>query len=201
MKKLFFTLLLLSLSVFTFAQITGSAHDFSAQGWSGNRICIVCHTPHNANLTVAESPLWNHEVTVATYMVYSSGRLDAGPLGQPDGMSKLCLSCHDGTVALDSFGGNAGATFITPGPARTGTNLQDDHPISCTYDAALATLDGGLHDPATSTPLGGTIATDLLFSGRLECASCHDVHNRYGLGYLLKITANASTLCLVCHDK
>ena len=74
--------------------IAGTAHDFSLQGYSGGQICIACHTPHGGNTTVTDAPLWNHAVTTATYTLYSSSTLNAGPLTQPSGVSKLCLSCH-----------------------------------------------------------------------------------------------------------
>ncbi|RME95795.1 MAG: cytochrome C [Verrucomicrobia bacterium] len=184
------------------AGIAGSAHDFSGETWnSSGEICIVCHTPHNANTSVSNSPLWNHDVTTATYTLYTgSGTLDA-TLGQPSGVSKLCLSCHDGTVALDSFGGNTGSTTIA-GDAKLGTDLSNDHPVSFTYDANLASTDGGLFDPSTTNSgLGGTIADDMLFNGQLECASCHDVHNDAGNSHLLVKDNSGSALCLTCHDK
>ncbi|MCF6248770.1 MAG: cytochrome C, partial [Desulfobacula sp.] len=85
------------------AGITGSAHDFSgATTWnSSGEICITCHTPHNADIN--EQPLWNHTVTAASYTLYTSGTLDS-VAGQPAGTSKRCLSGHDGTGALDSYG-------------------------------------------------------------------------------------------------
>jgi predicted CXXCH cytochrome family protein len=181
------------------ADIVGTQHDFSGQPFSGGEICIVCHTPHFADTSVADAPLWNHEVTTETYSVYSSATLQSVP-GQPGGISKLCLSCHDGTVALDSFGGATGTSFIGAA-SNVGTDLDDDHPISITYNTALATADGELHDPATTNSgLGGTIAADMLFSGLLECGSCHDVHGRGFNDFLLKSNA-ASALCLTCHDK
>ena len=68
-------------------------------------------------------PLWNHKVTTATYTLYSSPTLKA-TLSQPTHYgSKLCLSCHDGTVALDSFGGNTGTTFIDSSNS-VGTDLR-----------------------------------------------------------------------------
>jgi predicted CXXCH cytochrome family protein len=184
------------------AEITGSAHDFSGQGWSGGEICIVCHTPHNADTSVAEAPLWNHEVTTATFTVYTSPTLDA-TVGQPGGVSKLCLSCHDGTVAVDSYGGATGNEYIS-GDELLGTDLSNDHPISFTYDTALATADGELEDPATApSGLGGTIDEDLLFNGSMECGSCHDVHNTASAGneHLLLITNQGSAICLTCHAK
>jgi predicted CXXCH cytochrome family protein len=181
--------------------ISGSLHDFSGQAWSGGKICIVCHTPHNGATSVAEAPLWNHDVTAAAFALYSTSTLDASDMGQPDGASKLCLSCHDGTVALDSFGGAAGSTNIS-GSALVGTDLSNDHPISFTYDSALATADGQLYNPSVANSgLGGTITADMLFADKIQCASCHDVHNSAGNTDLLRIDNAASALCLTCHNK
>ncbi len=193
--------------------IVGSAHDFSGNPWSGGQICLPCHTPHFADTSVIYAPLWNHEVTVATYTLYSSITLDATDMAQPDATSKLCLSCHDGTVAIDSFGGATGTNFISPG-ANVGTDLSNDHPISFSYDTTLATNDGALFDPATEiVTIGsggftrtGSITDVMLFAGRLECSSCHDVHNNFvagGIGGqpLLKISKLSSDLCLACHNR
>jgi predicted CXXCH cytochrome family protein len=185
------------------ADIAGSAHDFSAESWNtGGEICAPCHTPHNANTSETDAPLWDHAVTTATFTLYDSDTLDA-TVGQPSGISKLCLSCHDGTVALDSFGGSTGSTSLT-GDASFGTDLSNHHPVSLTYDATLVAADGELNAVTTTTSLGGTIAEDLLFgsgSDQLECASCHDVHDRDENGMLLVIDNANSALCLTCHDK
>lgn len=196
--------------------IVGSAHDFSVTGFAGGQICVVCHTPHNANTTVTDAPLWNHALTTATYTLYSSATLNA-TLAQPAGVSKLCLSCHDGTVALDSFGGATGTSFIGGGGAggpNLGTSLSNDHPIGFTYDDALATADGALAIPSSATvTIGsgtqtktGTISATMLFANKLECASCHDVHNTFTVGGangtpLLKVSKAASAICLTCHRK
>ncbi|MBI5095243.1 MAG: cytochrome C [Candidatus Hydrogenedentes bacterium] len=196
--------------------ISQSHHDYSRAGWSGGEICIVCHTPHNANTTVADAPLWNREVSTATYTVYTSSTLNALP-GQPSGSSKLCLSCHDGTIAVDSFAGKTGTRFADFG--NFGTDLSRHHPISFAYDSALASEDGKLHNPATKdSGLGGTIETDLLVDGQLECTSCHDVHvSRHSAGCAgchagsghpfttrslsLRKSNAGSALCLTCHAK
>ena len=184
--------------------IVGSAHDLSNVQGTNGEICVVCHTPHNADTTVAEAPLWNHEVTGANFTVYSSPTFDGGPSGQPGGASRLCLSCHDGTVALDAFGGGAGTpgNVIDPGEnAYIGTDLSNDHPISFTYDSALATSDSGLYDPSsTNSGLGGTIDQDMLFAGSMECASCHDVHDN-SIEPFLRVTNAVSAMCLTCHNK
>ena len=205
MKKLKVVLLfaiLLLFSQLSYSQITGSAHDFSGETWNTTgEICIVCHTPHNAMTGIADAPLWNHQLSTATFTLYSTGTLDA-TMGQPDGSSKLCLSCHDGTVALENFGGiTTGTTEIT-GDALIGTDLSNDHPVSFTYNTALATADGELEDPSTGlSGLGGTIDDDMLISGKMQCSSCHDVHNTAGINYMLLKSNSASALCLTCHIK
>jgi predicted CXXCH cytochrome family protein len=127
--------------------------------------------------------------------------LDATP-GQPGGVSKLCLSCHDGSIGIDAFGGSTGVpTKMDPTAAGfVGIDLSDDHPVSFAYTAALDTA--GLHDPTTTNSgLGGTIDVDMLFGTNLECASCHDPHRVPGVSKFLRKANTASALCLTCHDK
>ncbi|HEX6266578.1 MAG TPA: cytochrome c3 family protein, partial [Burkholderiales bacterium] len=117
---------------------------------------------------------------------YTSGSLDAnaiqGALDQPGGSSKLCLSCHDGTLAvgsvnvlngqgsstaqgtvgIDMTGTGAGGA-MPPGAGTStgftrnlGVDLKNDHPISVTYNSLLATRDGELRpvDAAQKWPPG-----------------------------------------------
>lgn len=173
--------------------IAGTAHDFSKQGWAGGQICRACHTPHEAKI-VPDAPLWNHQITTKTYTPYTTW--SGTQIGQPDGVSKLCLSCHDGTVAIDAYGMMTGKTYVT-----TPLDPTNDHPISFVYDSTLAASSWFLFDPATTqTPLGGTIAQDLLSDGKVQCTSCHDVHNRYNNPKLFKIPNDNDQLCLTCHD-
>ncbi len=209
MKKL--NLLLTTIALIMFAQIINaqilnSAHDFKSKTWNTTgEICKVCHIPHNGAM-LAEAPLWNHALSAVTnYSTYASSTLNA-TVGQPDGNSKLCLSCHDGSVALNNFGGNGVVTpnVYATGAALLGTDLSNDHPVSFTYNDALATTDGSLFPPSTAlSGLGGTINADMLFAGKMQCASCHDVHNgATGTPAHLLIKSNAaSALCLTCHDK
>lgn len=200
-------------SVANAGSINGTAHDFTAQSWSGGQICVACHTPHGGNTSISTAPLWNHAITSATYTVYSNTSTLNATVGQPDGVSKLCLSCHDGTVALDSFGGVTGGTLMTGskavGAVSTGS-LANDHPISFTFDDTLATTDGALFPPSTTNvTIGatgkqktGTIANTILFAGKVQCASCHDVHNTFtDAGKLLRVSMTGSKLCLTCHNK
>lgn len=197
------------------AGIENSVHDLRTE-LGIDEICVVCHTPHNAVDPAANSldyaPLWNHEASSATYSLYGSSTLDHTP-GQPDGSSKLCLSCHDGSVAVDNYGGvTTGTIFVDdaifdgpPGDAvgtgrDFGTNLDNDHPISFAYDP-VAAIDPEINPSTDPTPIGGTIATRLLVDGKVQCSSCHDVHDVDGNAHLLTITNSGSSLCLTCHAK
>lgn len=194
-----------------------SHHDFSRAEWSGREFCKPCHTPHNANTEVANSPLWNHTLSTASYTLYSSLTMNASS-SQPSSKSKLCLSCHDGTVAIDAYGGKTSGSRFMGNTYKMGTDLSNDHPISIAYNSALATTDSGLYDPSTTdSGLGDTIAKDLLDNGKVECTSCHDAHisrNTQGCSgchsmhgkvktvslSLWKSNTN-SALCLTCHKK
>ena len=199
------------------SKIANSHHDFSGSSWANYEICIVCHTPHNANLSVTAAPLWNHQLTSSTFQTYTSVTLNA-TVGQPNQSSKLCLSCHDGTVAMDNYGTiTSGTDYMSSGRWNLGTDLTHQHPISFDYNTDLANADGELYDPSTRTSgLGGTVDQDLLFNGKLECASCHDVHvgrNNSGctgchtmhplrtVSLTLRKSNSGSALCLTCHRK
>jgi len=200
---------LLSCSFAGFGQISGTAHDFSGETWaSTNKMCFVCHTPHHAMAGVEDAPLWNHELTsVSGYFTYSSPTFDnhgGTTITDPSSSSKLCLSCHDGTVAIENFGGVTTGSSMMPasGIIGSGGDMTKEHPISFEYTQALADADGGLHDPTiTNSGLGSTITNDMLFANKMECASCHDVHNSLGVPNLLKMVNTDSELCLTCHDK
>ena len=158
-------------------------------------ICIFCHTPHFAT---GDGPLWNHRMSTAVYLPYASSTLKA-TVGQPTGSSRLCLSCHDGTVALGMVHSRSSEIAMTSptmpaGPSNFGTDLSGDHPVSFVYDNALVTADGGLRDTNTLPP-----EVRLDHSGQLQCTSCHDPHNNQ-YGNFLVLDNTASTLCLACHS-
>jgi predicted CXXCH cytochrome family protein len=163
---------------------------------SETEICIFCHAPHT---TGGPAPLWNHQMPATAYTPYNSPTLKAR-VGQPTGSSKLCLSCHDGTVALGLVGNRAapipmkqGAIAMPPGRSRIGTDLSSHHPISFTYDSGLVTAQGELRDPMT---LDREVRLDS--QRQVQCTSCHDPHNdQYG-NFLVKDNT-ASALCVECH--
>ena len=157
------------------------------------------------------APLWNPETSTQTYTLYGqtySPTVHTAVSNQPDGLSKICLSCHDGIIGPDAYGGTTGGTATLFDRDTIGTVSSNNHPISFIYNSELATEDrGSLYDP--STKLSGitgstrTINKDMLFLNRMECASCHDVHNTKAVpGTKLLVKDNAgSGLCLTCHNK
>jgi predicted CXXCH cytochrome family protein len=202
-------LLFLSSPVTLAGTIVGSPHDFRGYRWNrSGEICTPCHAPHTTRALPA--PLWNLAISTPTYIMYGKTNhptLDARDDRRPDGMSKICLSCHDGIVAPDRYGGMADGGADLTGKDPIGTHPSSNHPVSFNYDTALATADGDLFDPATrlSGLIGsiGTIDADMLFANRMECSSCHDVHNTKAVPETkLLVKDNAgSALCLTCHDK
>lgn len=65
-------------------------------------ICVYCHTPHGANALV-KAPIWNRTINTGQYVIYDKLRTLDRPVGQPGANSLTCLSCHDGTIAIDSI--------------------------------------------------------------------------------------------------
>ncbi len=183
----------------------GSMHDFQAMGnklFESDKPCLVCHPPHRSSSAEETLPIWSSKAVKDTFTVYGS----AGPAEQPGlplGSSKLCLSCHDGTLALDSWGGRVNTVpFLNAGFEDRKNGLKNDHPISVKYTSTNAMRTGELNDPFISNSgLGNTIETDMLTNGTLQCSSCHDVHNGMGAGKLLVKTNKNSNLCLTCHKK
>jgi len=184
--------------------VVNSPHDLGVGGpgsikaKSERGVCIFCHTPHGGT---PKTPLWNHHTTSAKYIPYSSSTMIA-KVGQPNGASALCLSCHDGTVALGMLANGRGANVISmqhsltvmpSGASNLGTNLSQDHPISFTYNSALAANQGKLCDPSALT---GQVRLDR--NSQVQCTSCHDPHNDQ-FGNFLVMNNAGSALCTTCH--
>jgi hypothetical protein len=240
--------------------VNGSMHDITYLGGSGyggyqqddfQRVCIFCHTPHNAQAQGdVPAPLWNHEpstVDLAPYAWAAPANLpiafDVDPLIGP---SRLCMGCHDGVTAVDKHGPDVGTAAGTaaykalPGtvmssPGRAITDLTVTHPIGFVYNDAFAergptelVADSELFiDRIPSTPTvntndraatGYTYGTkkisDVMYSGYMTCASCHEVHNTknsendpsintpgYTPNYFVWAREQNSALCLSCHVK
>ena len=215
-QKFILAAFLALISTASFAQtIVASKHDLSTGGGitdkstNESQVCIFCHTPHQKTITA--TPLWNKILSgQASYGVYTSSSLNAVPtnIGGSTSVSNLCLSCHDGTVAVNSLDNkssigtpsmgngeelNASFQISNTREAYMGTNLTNDHPINFTYDAALVTADGGLKDPTTLTGVK-------LYDSKVQCASCHNPHNSTSAPFL-RVSNAASELCIKCHSK
>jgi predicted CXXCH cytochrome family protein len=188
------------------AQVPVSApsnkHNLSVSGTGTVRstgtteICIFCHAPHNAS---PSAPLWNQTQSGVTYTPYSSSTMAASP-GAPTGSAKLCLSCHDGTVAIGSTlsRGQIAMTGVDTsgrltGAAALGPNLSDDHPIS------FVPVTG---PQVVNPPAGDPVKLD--DHGMVQCRSCHDPHQQavdpVTNKFLVKANSQ-SALCLTCHQK
>lgn len=214
---------LLGTTAFATDYILNSAHNFSSYAWSGNEICKPCHTPHNApNPASVSKAMWNHTLTNASYVLANGSGTAVNDL---DKVSRLCLSCHDGTVAIDSFGGGTSSNNFVPNWAKLGTDLSDDHPVG---KAAVVTDETGhftpvnysagtigtgtktlpLYDNGTAARVIGTKpggGSDTRTNYVVSCYSCHSAHGE-GIGgfrspNLLRVDNRNSGLCLTCHVK
>ena len=154
------------------AGISGTKHNLSTTSGQTNHmtgattasqaaeICVFCHTPHGAATAgAARPPLWNKALPTidGTYTTYSSATSSTidGTVDLSSSVSLACLSCHDGSQAMDNMinapgsggylaagqrlaGGTwnveVGATGIMPaGIAKLGKDLSNDHPVAIQY--------------------------------------------------------------------
>ena len=168
------------------AGVSNTIHNLSTTNLAGvyasntDEVCVFCHTPHGGNLN---GPLWNRNLPGAgSFTHYNSATLTLTSLAgmtasrTVNDESLLCMSCHDGSIALDhllndpnSLGGADiyfplfGANDMeiidlnpNPGPRIGGSpgnssgsgDLTDDHPISFSYQAvqSQAIYQGGARD-------------------------------------------------------
>lgn len=219
MKRIIGLLVAVSVMVFSGSAmaadstIVGGPHDMTVQAFSGgltgtqaNEVCIYCHTPHNASKKLQ---LWNRDSSTSTFSRYTSYTMDmltaAADISETS-VSRECLSCHDGTTAIDAIikGNVGGAQVMTAGAAGNfGLDLSDDHPIGITYDTVAATGDTAFNTIADATADG----VDFFGAGtdQVECPSCHNVHgsNRAAdnNSKFLRTSNYGSKLCLACHIK
>ena len=196
--------------------VTSTLHNLSVGGTgtigsTESEVCVFCHTPHAASQQ--QTPLWNRSLS-SPYVPYESPSANAVP-GQPTGDSKLCLSCHDGTIALGNVlnlrGAPATITMTGTNPDGTipagrtllGTSLLNDHPISFSFDGSLSTVDGELVNPTTLT--GGVRLWEGSTPGvadEVQCSTCHDAHEAAEPKFLRKgLMGQSDNLCLTCHTK
>jgi predicted CXXCH cytochrome family protein len=187
------------------ASILTSKHNLSTSGpgtikASGeSQVCIFCHTPHNARQDIPY--LWNRSAQTTIYTPYDSSTLST-TVGQPTGASKLCLSCHDGTIALGAVLSEPtpisfiGANTLSGRSTSLATDLSDDHPISFDYQSSITS--GNLELVAATTLIGSPVQLDS--TGQLQCTACHDPHDN-AWGKFLVMSNQGSALCIKCHTK
>jgi hypothetical protein len=168
-----------------------------------SRVCIFCHSSHNAS---TEGPLWNHQTTVArSFTTYRRSTLTSQP-EQPNGATKLCLSCHDGTIAVGAIRGlsrpipmqNVGGGGEIPANRKSnfGHDLSGTHPVSIKYQQSIAVAVDHLRWPPGDTEK--KVGPDA--QGYVQCTACHDPHNdSRSERYPFWRKATFDEVCLSCH--
>jgi len=182
-------------------------HNLSASGTGpvkGNMDpCLYCHAPHSG-VQAPNAALWSQTLSVQTYTEYSSTTLH-NSLQQPTlgGASSLCLSCHDGTVAVGQT--QPYGTLTMTGSMNQadvfGANLQGSHPFSL----KLPMVDAP--DLVPSLVSTHTTADPLkqvnLIGNNVECTSCHAPHvqaiDTVSQNFLVR-DGSSGQLCLACHE-
>ena len=208
-----------------FAGIAGTKHDLSststgggitATGASGvTQKCVFCHTPHSSSKA---GPLWNHSFNQGNiYTVLGQPAPEESRVtwpGQPNKGARLCLGCHDGTVALgllvnvpgSGMGGTVDMTqtYMPCGPTDyncLGTDFVGalkhlnsfgfgDHMVSIEYDDGLVTAKNT--KCANGIPTQGLVAPSTL-TGVVRLRPT-DHNNTLGSDTRMGVQ------CRTCHD-
>jgi nitrate/TMAO reductase-like tetraheme cytochrome c subunit len=178
----------------------GSGSSVTTQGSLG---CTFCHAPHSGLGGV--TPLWNQTLSTQSYTPYSSTTYKQQGNTQPvlGKTSSLCLSCHDGTVAVGQSAvyGKVPTTGSMKPQDVLGTNLSGSHPFSLVLPIKdspdlVASL-------ATQGVTADTTGAVKLVSGNVECTSCHNPHvqavDPIAQNFLVRDSINGQ-MCLACHD-
>jgi predicted CXXCH cytochrome family protein len=205
MKHAVFLLLLWTLPGLAAAQgvtVEATKHNLSVSGpgtvkaQSETQICIFCHVPHRGLGAGVNRPM-----SAATYTPYNSTTLVSTPPGAPTGASRICLSCHDGTIALGQTVASGNLATLNSGPGgvmpvgstNLGTDLRTTHPVSFTPTATSEVIAPPMNDPVKYDS-----------RGNLQCTSCHDPHrdaiDPVQKKFLVK-SNRASAICQTCHAK
>jgi hypothetical protein len=181
MKKILITMGIVASAAVAFAAgeprtgVLGSVHDMRELTGSGpgsdgtnDRVCAFCHTPHHAYLSSNPSdyyPLWSRDLDRNNFAPYASSTINAIDWASDIaiGPTRLCMSCHDGLIAVDQHYGSIGTRTLTenipgqaPGSTWIGgaaigslpTTLQNDHPVGFVYDTVASGPPAGDPSPA-----------------------------------------------------
>ncbi len=159
-------------------------------------------------------PLWGHALSQEQYALpeIRAGERTRRPAPQPDGSSRLCLSCHDGTVALGEVAGESapirmlGRQHLSPGDRGfLGTDLTGSHPVSFVLPDAAETNQPADSD-MTSRPLSEVKMNPMVRldeNDKMQCTTCHDSHSdrHYRPGEVPRfwVATSVDVVCLSCH--
>ena len=188
--------------------ILHSKHDFRARSAAaihsanGKDACVFCHTPHNA--AANSGYLWNQRLSQRDLPAYSSSTMQASVTAiRPQEVSKLCLSCHDGTIALGDTVNDGLIPFVQGAgytlPASSRSNLGGNQSFTGHHPFGFAPQPG----PEMQAPPPYD-AVRLDSSGKIQCTTCHDPHNERidpTAGMFLVKSNESSRLCITCHQK
>lgn len=214
MKRLLFSALMIaSLLGFTasgYAQVSGDvlgSHNLSPSGTGPVKgrldACLYCHVPHSG-VQNPNGALWSQTLSGQTYSTYTSTTLH-NTTQQPTlgADSSLCLSCHDGTVAVGQtqpFGTIQMTGNMYPADVF-GNNLQGSHPFSM----KLPLVDAPDLVPSliTSHTTADPLKKVTLIGNDVECTSCHNPHvqatDMMSKNFLVR-DSSSGQLCLACHE-
>ncbi len=170
---------------------------------AGDIGCAFCHPPHSG--VGGASGLWNQKFSNVVYSPYASTTYhETGNTRPPLGVtSSLCLSCHDGTVAVgtnQAYGKARMTGSWAPGDSF-GKDLTTSHPFSLVLPMKDAVnLQASLISSGkTADPLGKI----KLINGNIECTTCHDPHvqatDTIAQEFLVR-DSSSGQMCLACHD-
>jgi len=199
-----------------FAGIANTKHNLSTSGSytqiQNASVCGPCHIPHGGQ-TGGVAPLWARKNPNTTYTLYGTNNktLSGTTVNQPGSHSLTCLSCHDGTIAINTITKNGVDTTIGSVTNNTayvnangyivnvtntstgyrpyiGTDLRDDHPVGVVYDSTNATYAGLTNSLTNKGSYWVPTGTNWRIygpdgTGQVECGSCHDPHTSDNSGH------------------
>jgi len=181
-----------------------STNTGSSVNTTGSLGCTFCHAPHSGLGGV--TPLWNQTLSQQSYVPYISTTDPQKGSAVPPILGKgssLCLSCHDGTVAVGQTAvyGKVPTTGTLKSSDVLGTNLTGSHP----FNLVLPIVDSPnlVASLAQNGATADTTGAVKLINGNIECTSCHDPHNQgidiVAQNFLVRNSSNGQ-MCLACHD-
>jgi len=177
----------------------GSGAKVYSQGSLG---CTFCHAPHSGLGGI--TPLWNQKLSQGSYATYNSSTYsEQGTQPTLGRSSSLCLSCHDGTVAVGQSAAYGQLPMIGSMSSMDsfGTTLTGSHPFSLVLPIKDApNLVASLASQGKTADPTGAVK---LVNGNIECTSCHNPHvqavDKIAQDFLVRDSARAQ-MCLACHD-